>query len=158
MSDESQGPDWWLATDGKWYPPKVAVGEAPAAKTESEKAGGGKLRKPWVWAAAVVVIVAAILIPVLTTSSANSTHSLSYRDGAVIGKKLEQHFAQSNTALCTFDSCVHQGPIIYASESTIAKCLGIKFQLPNGLPAGDNASQWVTGCVAGYEAATHPAN
>jgi Domain of unknown function (DUF4282) len=22
MSDVSQGPDWWLATDGKWYPPE----------------------------------------------------------------------------------------------------------------------------------------
>jgi hypothetical protein len=22
MSDTSQGPDWWLATDGRWYPPE----------------------------------------------------------------------------------------------------------------------------------------
>lgn len=25
MSDTSQGPDWWLASDGKWYAPQPAV-------------------------------------------------------------------------------------------------------------------------------------
>ncbi len=31
MSDYSQGPGWWQASDGKWYPPQQA---APAAPTE----------------------------------------------------------------------------------------------------------------------------
>lgn len=31
MSDISQGPDWWLASDGKWYPPT----SLPAASTSS---------------------------------------------------------------------------------------------------------------------------
>lgn len=26
MSDVSQGPDWWQASDGKWYPPSVTPG------------------------------------------------------------------------------------------------------------------------------------
>jgi hypothetical protein len=31
VSDESQGPGWWLASDGKWYPPELAPGAvAPA--------------------------------------------------------------------------------------------------------------------------------
>jgi hypothetical protein len=30
MSDTSQGPGWWEASDGKWYPPEQAPG-APAA-------------------------------------------------------------------------------------------------------------------------------
>ena len=25
MSDVSQGPDWWIASDGKWYPPQSAM-------------------------------------------------------------------------------------------------------------------------------------
>src|SRR5690242_19736169 len=29
MSDESQGPGWWLASDGKWYPPESAPGAPP---------------------------------------------------------------------------------------------------------------------------------
>lgn len=30
MSDISQGPGWWQASDGKWYPPEQAPGGAPA--------------------------------------------------------------------------------------------------------------------------------
>ncbi len=28
MSDQSQGPGWWYASDGKWYPPEQAVSDA----------------------------------------------------------------------------------------------------------------------------------
>jgi uncharacterized RDD family membrane protein YckC len=31
MSDSSQGPGWWQASDGKWYPPEAAASAAPAA-------------------------------------------------------------------------------------------------------------------------------
>ena len=31
MSDFSQGPGWWQASDGKWYPPESAPGAAPTA-------------------------------------------------------------------------------------------------------------------------------
>ena len=30
MSDSSQGPGWWQASDGKWYPPEQAPGAQPA--------------------------------------------------------------------------------------------------------------------------------
>ncbi|MGP0109525.1 MAG: DUF4190 domain-containing protein [Acidimicrobiales bacterium] len=30
MSDTSQGPGWWLASDGKWYPPSVPPGPLPS--------------------------------------------------------------------------------------------------------------------------------
>ena len=29
MSDTSQGPGWWLASDGKWYPPELWTGPPP---------------------------------------------------------------------------------------------------------------------------------
>ncbi|WP_334141985.1 DUF4190 domain-containing protein [Rhabdothermincola sp.] len=29
MSDTSQGPGWWQASDGKWYPPEAAPGPGP---------------------------------------------------------------------------------------------------------------------------------
>lgn len=29
MSDTSQGPGWWQASDGRWYPPESAPGAAP---------------------------------------------------------------------------------------------------------------------------------
>ena len=31
MSDTSQGPGWWQASDGKWYPPEQAPGYQPPA-------------------------------------------------------------------------------------------------------------------------------
>jgi hypothetical protein len=31
MSDASQGPGWWLAADGKWYPPEQAAPPPPSA-------------------------------------------------------------------------------------------------------------------------------
>jgi hypothetical protein len=31
VSDESQGPGWWLASDGKWYPPELAPGAPPSS-------------------------------------------------------------------------------------------------------------------------------
>ena len=31
MSDFSQGPGWWQASDGKWYPPEQAPGAQPTA-------------------------------------------------------------------------------------------------------------------------------
>jgi hypothetical protein len=31
MSDVSNGPGWWQASDGKWYPPEQQPSEAPAA-------------------------------------------------------------------------------------------------------------------------------
>jgi len=31
MSEQQQGPDWWMASDGKWYPPQPAPqGQPPA--------------------------------------------------------------------------------------------------------------------------------
>jgi len=33
MSDTSQGPGWWLASDGKWYPPELWTGPPAAGPT-----------------------------------------------------------------------------------------------------------------------------
>lgn len=33
MSDTSQGPGWWLASDGKWYPPELWTGPPQAGPT-----------------------------------------------------------------------------------------------------------------------------
>ncbi len=34
MSDVSQGPGWWLASDGRWYPPDQVPGYTPVGSTE----------------------------------------------------------------------------------------------------------------------------
>ena len=51
MSDTSQGPGWWLASDGKWYPPSASPGNtwsqhAPqTAVAEAPYAYGPRVRK-----------------------------------------------------------------------------------------------------------------
>jgi hypothetical protein len=46
MSDTSQGPGWWLAPDGKWYPPETAAGipasTAPSGVPPTDDGGRGK--------------------------------------------------------------------------------------------------------------------
>ena len=53
MSDASQGPGWWQASDGKWYPPEQAPGAQPAAGGGGG-AGAGSLdigsAFTWAWA------------------------------------------------------------------------------------------------------------
>ncbi|HEY6532456.1 MAG TPA: hypothetical protein VIY72_09140 [Acidimicrobiales bacterium] len=41
MSDTSQGPGWWQASDGKWYPPESAPGGGAAPGGASYGSGGG---------------------------------------------------------------------------------------------------------------------
>ena len=40
MSDTSQGPGWWQASDGKWYPPEQAPGVAPTPYTYTQHGYG----------------------------------------------------------------------------------------------------------------------
>ena len=49
MSDTSQGPGWWQASDGKWYPPEQAPGyQAPAAGAPSGSPGvTGAVSSQW---------------------------------------------------------------------------------------------------------------
>ena len=44
MSDASQGPGWWQASDGKWYPPEQAQGPQPAP---AGGGGGGGAQSQW---------------------------------------------------------------------------------------------------------------
>lgn len=39
MSDVSQGPDWWLASDGKWYPPQSLPAPLPPPPPVSQDIG-----------------------------------------------------------------------------------------------------------------------
>ena len=52
MSDQSQGPGWWYASDGKWYPPEQAAGATPSAAepaptAATPDAAGGQPQPVW---------------------------------------------------------------------------------------------------------------
>ena len=40
MSEQSQGPGWWQASDGKWYPPQAAAGADPTMPIAASAATG----------------------------------------------------------------------------------------------------------------------
>lgn len=42
MSETSQGPGWWQASDGKWYPPTSAPGTSPAEQPNQRQPGDGQ--------------------------------------------------------------------------------------------------------------------
>jgi hypothetical protein len=46
VSDSSQGSGWWLASDGKWYPPQAAAPAAPTAPTAGTAPAGATVTAP----------------------------------------------------------------------------------------------------------------
>ncbi|HUQ62426.1 MAG TPA: DUF4190 domain-containing protein [Acidimicrobiales bacterium] len=47
MSDVSQGPGWWQASDGKWYPPEQATQPPPTQPTPTTPAAPGAPSNPY---------------------------------------------------------------------------------------------------------------
>jgi hypothetical protein len=47
MSDKPEGPGWWIASDGKWYPPELhpSVREESQAQAPAEATGGTPPRR-----------------------------------------------------------------------------------------------------------------
>ena len=75
MSDSAQGPGWWLASDGKWYPPESHPGRAaPAPPPTTEPgtfvAGGVTYELAGWWSrvgAGVIDILIALVVPILVS-------------------------------------------------------------------------------------------
>lgn len=63
MSDAAQGPGWWQASDGKWYPPEPAQGPPRPQVQPAAQKKGGCLRRVGIAALVIVglIAVAAIL-------------------------------------------------------------------------------------------------
>ncbi len=66
MSDTSQGPGWWQASDGRWYPPEQAPGAAPQP---AQQPAGGRLdigaSLSWAWNKFVANIGQIIIITLI---------------------------------------------------------------------------------------------
>jgi hypothetical protein len=60
MSDVSQGPGWWQASDGNWYSPEQAPGWSAAASIGQEKPKKPIFKKWWFWVIVGFVALAVI--------------------------------------------------------------------------------------------------
>jgi hypothetical protein len=92
MSDTQQAPEWWQATDGKWYPPESHPNAGPQLPQtppqpvqsyhdpaqQSPTAPGKKHKKPiwrrW-WAIALSVLVVLVVIVAIAASPADDAAS-----------------------------------------------------------------------------------
>lgn len=85
MSDTSQGPGWWQASDGKWYAPELhpdqpgATAEVPIeqAPLSPQPPAGGRGAGRWIAVATVIAVVAAGTFFVLRDRD-NSTSARSF--------------------------------------------------------------------------------
>ncbi len=89
MSDTSQGEGWWLAADGKWYPPQPAAPvAAPPPPTAAAPAPANPKKKiykrVWFWLVMAVVVLFGGCIAILAGGSKaindanNQKHSIVY--------------------------------------------------------------------------------
>lgn len=72
MNDTPQGPGWWQASDGKWYPPESHPGSAPVAPQtvpEAGASGPGDPQRPVWWKRRWVIVTAAVVVLLLVVSA-----------------------------------------------------------------------------------------
>jgi hypothetical protein len=70
VSDQSQGPGWWLASDGRWYPPTSQPATAPPPPPAPTEAASTLPRRAWRryrgWPIWGQIVAAVVLLAVLT--------------------------------------------------------------------------------------------
>jgi hypothetical protein len=59
MSDTPLGPGWWIASDGKWYPPQS---QSPQPATQPPAVAGNPLPK-YLWLGGAVAVIIGALLP-----------------------------------------------------------------------------------------------
>ena len=89
MSDQSQGPGWWLASDGKWYPPDQAPAVPPPETWASPPAGPPPSSGMSTGAKVAIAVVGGVLGLIV----------LSVLAIALLGDETESSFESTGTAI-----------------------------------------------------------
>ncbi len=82
MSDQPQGPDWWQASDGKWYPPQGDAGATPPPPSSAVPPPEKKKRRgcvPILIGAGVVVVII-VVVAVVAGGGSNDDNKTSSKD------------------------------------------------------------------------------
>jgi len=147
MSDTSQGPGWWLASDGNWCEPNGNLQVAPGGTNGPSGERIAPALAPTMSAGSIqsmkslAGLVGALLVIALLLASCGGT-SASYEDGYNFAVRWNTLPGQT---LCDGDACG-----VNASNSI---CEGFT----TAIPPGDVGHDWLLGCEAAAEAnATSP--
>ena len=65
MSDAPQGEGWWLASDGKWYPPQTQTPAAAPVTAPPPAPSGGRSKAPLIVAIVAVLVIGGIAAALL---------------------------------------------------------------------------------------------
>ncbi len=109
MSDASQGPGWWQASDGKWYPPQPQPAATPPGGGASGSAPGEPRRsciRPWV----LVVCIAAAAVVGATLATIGSTEGEDPED-------LRQALATANDRISELEDQLAESEGVDTTES-----------------------------------------
>src|SRR4051794_5144741 len=119
MSEQSQGPGWWQASDGKWYSPEQAPGYVPAEAAAPPPApgytvpdaagpGGGSGTAKVVAIVAVVALLAGGAAFALTRGGSGGERSVKAFCDAAKGLEKNQELSDSFTDPAKIDEAVAQ--------------------------------------------------
>jgi hypothetical protein len=64
VSDASQGPGWWFASDGKWYPPYTQTAQPVPSFTPQATPGLGDTRRPRIWPGITALVAGTLCLVV----------------------------------------------------------------------------------------------
>jgi hypothetical protein len=110
VSDVQGGPGWWLASDGKWYPPQTAT------PTPGNEPKGSRNAVLILIGAIVLMLVAGTVAVLMSRQSKGSTGT-----AAVLKQLPAQTTAPTNpvTAANQVTSCMHAHSMTFASEVSL---------------------------------------
>lgn len=60
MSDFSQGPGWWFASDGRWYPPYALPAQSPPPLPPPTPPGSKVTRRPRIWPSITALVTGGV--------------------------------------------------------------------------------------------------
>jgi uncharacterized RDD family membrane protein YckC len=159
MSDQSQGEGWWLASDGKWYPPQPEAAETPPEAAETPAPPAAEATAPP--AGATISMPAPVPLPAVGSTapmSAGPAGTVGLPAGVAVadpGARLGAFFLEPLLALVTLGI----GWLIWASmtagdgQTPAKRLMGQRVVDAQTMrPVGFGKMFWVRGLVAGFVA------
>ena len=121
MSDTSQGPGWWLASDGKYYPPESATWSSPPVASALEPQSAAWLK--WVAGGLGLLLLLGTIVAVSARSGGEDVRTQGATSTAVEGvtatsaqvattAKPKMHFTNDNYARLATDPDEFEGATV----------------------------------------------